>query len=299
MLTQPRTSRDIGWTGWSYSLARFALGTYCAVHFGMLTPWAAELFSSTGVLADGSASPILRAFPNVLAVADGPGLVTGMAALATAASLCVAVGFKDRWAGLLVWYVLACFLGRNPLILNPSLPHIGWLLLAHAAMPSAPAGSVDGWLKPHKAASWTLPRPLFAAGWVVMSVSYAYSGLTKLVSRSWLDGSALLHILHNPLARPGLVRDWALCLPDGVFSALTWGTLALEVGFPLLACHHRTRPWAWLSMVAMHLGLLVFIDFADLSMGMLVLHLFTFEPRWLGLWQPVAVRTSNAPNGAQ
>jgi hypothetical protein len=61
----------------------------------------------------------------------------------------------------------------------------------------------------------------------------------------------------------------------------TWGTLGLEIAFPLLACSLRTRPWAWLSMVAMHIALLVFVDFADLSVGMLVVHLFTFEPRWL------------------
>lgn len=291
------------WSPWLYSAARFALGTYLAVHFGMLIPWAAELFSSAGLMADGQASPLLRAFPNVLALVDAPAMTTGMAIVGCALSVSVALGFKDRWAAVVAWYILACFLGRNPLILNPSLPHIGWLLLAHAAVPTAPRGSVDGWLDPARAAVWHLPRPLLAAGWIVMSGSYLYSGLTKLISPSWLDGSALRHVLENPLARPSALRDAALALPDSAFAVATWGTLGLELVFPLLACHLRTRPWAWLGMVLMHVGLILLIDFADLSAGMLILHLFTFEPRWLtrsaGGSQPAASSSWSARSPAR
>lgn len=269
------------WSPWLYSVARFVLGAYLTVHFGALIPWAPELFSNTGIMQDATASPILHAFPNVLALWDSPFITSAMAITGTVLSVSLALGFKDRWAAIGAWYILACFLGRNPLILNPSMPHIGWLLLAHAAVPAGPKGSLDGWLNPDKADRWHLPRPLFVAGWIVMSASYAYSGLTKLVSPSWLNGTALRHVLENPLARPSAVRDFALTLPDGFFAFATWGTLALEIGFPILACHNRSRPWVWASMVVMHLGLLMFVDFADLSAGMLVLHLFTFEPRWL------------------
>lgn len=34
-------------------------------------------------------------------------------------------------------------------------------------------------------------------------------------------------------------------------------------------------------MVLMHLSLLVLIEFADLSLGMLMLHLFTMDPAWV------------------
>ena len=34
-------------------------------------------------------------------------------------------------------------------------------------------------------------------------------------------------------------------------------------------------------MLAMHVGLLILIDFADLSFGMLMLQLFTFDPKWV------------------
>jgi predicted DCC family thiol-disulfide oxidoreductase YuxK len=34
-------------------------------------------------------------------------------------------------------------------------------------------------------------------------------------------------------------------------------------------------------MLLMHLGLMALIDFADLSLGMVMLHLFTFDPAWV------------------
>jgi hypothetical protein len=38
-------------------------------------------------------------------------------------------------------------------------------------------------------------------------------------------------------------------------------------------------------MVMMHAGLVVVVDFADLSLGMLLLHAFTFDPAWLARWR--------------
>jgi predicted DCC family thiol-disulfide oxidoreductase YuxK len=39
----------------------------------------------------------------------------------------------------------------------------------------------------------------------------------------------------------------------------------------------------------MHLGLIVVIDFADLSLGMVMLHLFTFDPAWLRSQKATAI----------
>jgi len=34
-------------------------------------------------------------------------------------------------------------------------------------------------------------------------------------------------------------------------------------------------------MVCLHVGLMVLVNFADLTMGTLILHLFTFDPTWI------------------
>jgi predicted DCC family thiol-disulfide oxidoreductase YuxK len=270
-----------GWTGGQYSLFRVLFGTYLFVHFAQLVPWGAELFSNRGVLADASASPLLYLFPNVLAVADSPAVVTGL--LAVAAGLCVpfALGWHDRIAAVALWYVWACLFGRYPLIANPGLPYVGWMLLAHAFLPPAPYGSLAARGRLDPGNNWRMPAGVFAVAWVLMALGYTYSGYTKLISPSWLDGTALARVLDNPLARPGPVRDALRALPDWALHLATWTALGLELAFAPLALFRRLRPWVWALMLSMHLGLILILDFADLSLGMVFLHLFTFDPAWI------------------
>lgn len=269
------------WTGGQYSLVRVALASYLAVHFAALVPWSAELFSREGMLPAGSASPLLRLFPNVLALDDGRVTVLTLVALALVASLFLAIGWFDRIAAVVIWYVLACLYGRSPLIANPSLPFVGWLLLAHACLPAAPYGSWAARRRVDPRGEWSMPRPIYAASWIVMAAGYSYSGWTKLLSPSWVDGSAMRRVLTNPLARATWIRTAALALPDFALRFASWGALALELLYLPLALSRRARPWIWTAMLLMHAGLLVLVDFADLSFGMICLHLFTFDPSWV------------------
>jgi len=269
-----------GWTGGQYSLFRAIFGAYLFVHFATLLPWGSELFSSNGILPS-SASPFLTLFPNIFALADTDGAVAGVLAIGTAASIAFALGLYDRVSAVVMWYLLTCLVGRNPLIANPSLPFAGWLLLAHAAMPASPYGSWSARHRTDPRGGWSMPPALFAAAWIVMSAGYTYSGYEKLLSPSWLDGTAVARVLQNPLARPGVVRDLSLAAPDDALRIVTWAVLAIEVLYAPLALLRRARPWIWTAMVAMHVGLIVLVDFAELSLGMLVLQLFTFDPCWV------------------
>lgn len=280
-----------GWTGGQYSLFRAILGTYLTVHFVNLVAWAPELFSSAGMIADARDSPLALLFPNILAWLDAPWFVTVFVAAGAGGSVLLAIGWRDRWAAVGVWYVWACLLGRNPLILNPGLPYVGWILLAHACLPRAPFFSWDARGRIDPGGGWRFAPSLFAAAWIVMAIGYTYSGVTKLNSPSWLDGSALARILDNPLARPGVAREMFLLLPAPLLAVATWGVLLLEIAFAPLALLRRVRPWLWGAMLALHLSLIALIDFADLSLGMVMLHLFTFDPAWIPRRSPGVVET--------
>jgi predicted DCC family thiol-disulfide oxidoreductase YuxK len=273
-----------GWTGGQYSVFRIVFGVYLTIHFAMLLPWGSELFSGEGVLPAANASPLIHLFPNILAISDGPRIVGALLAIAAIASVMLAVGWFDRAAAIVIWYVLACTFGRNPLIANPSLPFVGWLLLAHSMLPPAPYGSIAARRKVDP--RWAMPTPIFAVAWIVMAVGYSYSGYTKLMSPSWVDGTAIARVLSNPLARSTILRTLMLQLPPMLLSITTWGSLGLELLFAALALMRRVRPWLWAAMLSMHVGLLVLIDFADLSFGMIVLHLFTFDPAWVPRYEP-------------
>jgi predicted DCC family thiol-disulfide oxidoreductase YuxK len=270
-----------GWTGGQYSVFRALFGAYLFVHFAELMPWAKEMFSNRGVMPQADASPLLHLFPNILAVCDSPCFVTVFLLVGVLLSVFFAIGYFDRVAALALWYIWACLLGRNPLISNPSLPYVGLLLLAHACLPSAPYGSVGRRGRPDAGSEWRMPQSIFLVVWILMSVGYAYSGYTKLVSPSWIDGTAIARVLANPLARENLLNRALIGLPESILKVITWGALALELSFAPLALFRRTRPYVWGLMLGMHIGLIALIDFADLSIGMLMLHLFTFDPAWI------------------
>jgi hypothetical protein len=249
-------------------------GAYLFVHFAMLLPYGAELFSSSGVLPDRAASPLMRLFPNVLSICDAPSFVIALLAIAAVASIALTIGFHDRAAAVIVWYILACLFCRNPLIGNPSLPFVGWMLLLYAFVPE---------------------RDRLLPAWVVTAIAYSYSGWTKLASPSWVDGTAIAHVLMNPLARPTFLRTAILGLPSPALHLLTWSALALELLYAPLALSRRARPAIWTLMLLMHIGLLALIDFADLSFAMIVVHLFTFDREWVAAWRRMPLRWPARP----
>jgi len=162
---------------------------------------------------------------------------------------------------------------RNNLIINPSLPYIGLLLILCTLIPVG-----EPWSQRPRNSGWQMPREVFICAWVLMAVGYSFSGLTKLDSPSWIDGSALVWLLENPLRRPGILRDLLLNIPEPMQAVLTYGALLAEVAFlPLCICRFG-HFIAWGAMVAMHLGIVMVVDFADLSLGMLVL-LLSMIPR--------------------
>lgn len=258
------------WNWRTFGYFRMILGAYLAIHFAGLVPWAAEVFSGNGMMPS-ALSPLIGMFPNPLGVFEHPWFATGFVVSGVGLSVAFAAGWKDRWVAPVLWFVWACLLGRAPLIANPGIPFVGWLLLWYAAVPRPAAGQLN---------AWRLPEPFFVLAWALMAVGYSFSGVTKLTSPSWLDGSALMWVLESPLARPHGLRAWLLEHPS-VLTVMSYGVLALEVAAAPLATFPRLRPWLWLALVAMHMGILVTIDFADLTIGMLMVHVVTFDPAWL------------------
>ncbi|MGH7152261.1 MAG: hypothetical protein ACREIU_16260, partial [Planctomycetota bacterium] len=234
-----------GWTGGQYSLYRALFGAYLLVHFASLLPWGTDLFSNRGALPVGGASPLFGLFPSPLHVADSPAAVAALLLLAVGASLAFAAGAFDRIAALLLWYLSTSLLDRNPLLANPSLPFVGWLLLAHAFLPPAPFGSLARRGRADPGHEWRLPPSIFAAAWILLALQYAYGGATKLSSPSWVDGTALARVLENPLARPTPLRELLLSFPAPLLEAATFATLGLELAFAPLSLLRRLRPWVW------------------------------------------------------
>jgi predicted DCC family thiol-disulfide oxidoreductase YuxK len=269
------------WSGGQYSLYRAALGAFVCVHFLSLLPYAAEVFASGGAIAVGSLSPLMGILPNPLALYDGAPAVIALIGSGALCGVLLAIGWFDRVAGVLAALVLAWLYQRNPLIANPSLPLLGWLLILHAFVPPRPYGSVAAMRAGGADPRWELPKHLYVAAWVILALAYTHSGYTKLFSPAWTDGQTIRLVLENPLARDHWLRDIALATPPIVLETLTWAVLFIELLFAPLALLRKLRPGLWLAMLLAQLGFLCFLNFADLTFPMLLAHLITFDPRWV------------------
>jgi len=262
-----------------FGIFRILFGLYLGWHFAALIPYGVELFSDIGILGAEGANPFKGSWPtyfNPLFLEGSHQWITPLLITAVVASLCFMLGVLRRFSALFLCIVFSCLFTANPLIANPSLGYMGMLLLLCAVIPVG-----EGYSLSKKSATWAMPHLACFTAWFLLAAGYSFSGVIKLGSPSWIDGSALQHLLENPLARPGLIRDIMLSLPEMFLTIMTWGVLLLEVLFLPLALFKKTRFWAWSLMLLMHIGIMTTVDFADLSMGMIMVHLFTFQRSWL------------------
>ena len=260
---------------YQFAFFRMVFGLYLLVHFLMLIPVASELWSSSGFISDARLNLTYGFFPNILTLISTPFAVTLFVSILALLSFFVMIGFYRRTASLLLWYGWACLFHQNNLILNPGIPMVGWLLLAMALMPKG-----EGWGVEKEDMQWFMPPILYWGAWLIAGTAYTISGLDKAMAPSWQDGSAITHLLNNPLARDYFVRDFLLSSPELFRQILTWSALVLEIGFGFLVLFSSTRLYAWIMIMMMHLGILLIVDFPDLTLGVIMLHLFTFNGKW-------------------
>jgi hypothetical protein len=256
--------------GRHFAVFRILFGAYLCLHFIQLFPHAGELFSREGMLADYRVNFTAGLLPNPLEKWDTPAFCRMFVGMLSVVSCFLAAGVLRRSAALLLWFGWACLFNRNNLISNPSLPYVGLLLLLCVIVPTG-----EPWRLGRRRPGWEMPAMVPVTAWILLAAGYTFSGLWKLSSPSWLDGSALWHVLQNPLARPIPARDWLLSLPPQVLQLMTWSVLAAEVLFLPMCLHLTTRRIAWPGMAVAHVGILLMLDFADLTFGMLMIHLFT------------------------
>lgn len=257
-----------------FAIFRIAMGLFLVSHFLWLLPYGGEIYGPTGMYSSTLPTP----FPNALEWAQSAEQAQAfIGALAVLATLFL-IGCGRRYASLLLWYGWACLTNQTPLLYVPSEGLVGWLLLLCAAIPSG-----ERWtLWPHPSPDWKIPKGAIQAAWIVLGVGYLASGIDKLASPSWHEGSAIRTVLTSPMAYWDLIAREMSKLPGHVIHAMSWSVLALEVGFFWLIWSRRTRPIAWTVMTAMHLGIRATLDLHTVTDPFLIAQILIFDPAWLG-----------------
>jgi hypothetical protein len=259
------------------SIFQFLFGSYLSIHFYQLIAHATELFSRTGMFADPRWSPIYDYFPNIINAIDHSPLLL-KAFLVTLTCLAVLFAFRlvsPRLIALCLWYGWACLFNRNILIANPGLPYVGLLLLAFTLITFTKSNTNEHLELDPQVFPW-----LYWGGWTLYALGYTISGLHKLQSPSWIDGSALRHVLHSPLSRDNWLCRFLLESHPLLLQVSTWASLIAEISFLPLGLFYHTRRVYWILFLVLHLGVLLLVNFTDLTLGVLAMHFFLLDLRW-------------------
>lgn len=96
-----------------------------------------------------------------------------------------------------------------------------------------------------------MPDGLHRLIWIILAAGYGYHGAMGLMSE---EG------------------------PGGRTAA---GAMLFEILFAPLALSRRLRPWLWALMLALQLALCALRGFDSRHAGLVLLHLFAFDPAWI------------------
>ncbi|MDR7384761.1 HTTM domain-containing protein [Promicromonospora iranensis] len=98
---------------------------------------------------------------------------------------------------------------------------------------------------------------------------YVLSGLFKLHGPEWRDGSAVYYPLLLPQFRPWPALADLVAGTGWLVAAVTWGTLALQLTFPLLLLQRHLRAAAVAGAIMMHAGISVVMGLPFFSLFMM------------------------------
>lgn len=214
-----------------------------------------------------------------------------------AATVALLLGWRSRIAAVLVWLGALCFLQRNPSLKNGGDDILKLFAFLLILSPCGAALSLDARRRrkrePEAGPTYIRPWPVRLLQLQLCAI-YFSTGLAKLRGDTWWDGTSV----HNVLNDVAMSR-WSfaqLPLPFWLTAALTWGTLAFEIGFPLFAAFKPTRKWILISGILFHIGIYLTLEVGWFSFYSIAMYAAWVPSAW---WErrtrESAIKTAGTP----
>ncbi len=236
---------------------RRLLGLWTAVYVGLRLPYAEELYGRA----------VLNDAPGRQWIDLGTPAPSLMVALMIVLIVAALVGPWSRRSRCASWLVALLFGALIALECSPprayaALALIQWFLLGFApGQREASGGQASGWGLRMLKLQYT-------------SV-YLFAGLAKLCSPAWWSGAAMIYVLRSP-DYGGRMIPTAAEVPTEVAFGLAWATIIAELFFAVGLWSGRTRRWAMLGVIGLHLSMALTIRISLLFHGLMLLHLVLF-----------------------
>ncbi len=271
-----------------FGITRIALAAYIVTYALLLIPYLIELYSPDGLIFRLQDSVVYNPLLSFLHLRE-PLAIKIVLGMQIAIAIIFGLGLYQKISAFLLWVIHIYFFNLNPYVNSPEYSYIGWLLLVFVVIPQRTGIAV---IKSNS--NWEPPKYLREGAWIILGVSYANSGILKALSPSWLEGTALIKIIADGVNTYFWTSVVAAAAPF-LFFVLTWVVLAIEALAILFVWTNTSRKYFWIASVLMHLGILVMMKFAQVSLGMLVFHLLLFDPRWLADFRQLFVLKQKLP----
>ncbi len=246
---------------------------FCATYLLMLCdfyPVMPLLFGRRGLF--GTMEPLaysLHGWRYLLFAYDSPPALEAWFWLSVLAASCGIAGFKSRLSVAATFLSMLLFRERGPYITFGAdlvLNCIGILLLFSNC---GRKWSIDGLLaKPRRTdAIVEIENWPIKAIQLQIALIYIVTGLKKIQTTPWQDGSAVYYAMHVGSVLKGKSES-PILHHHALMASLTYFTLLMELGFPVLVFCRQTRWLALLSGLALHSGIdaLMSIRFFSLTM---------------------------------
>lgn len=188
---------------------------------------------------------------------------------------CLLLGFLSRpaaWAALL-FHVMWTASGPES---NYGVDTFARIALFICAI--APTGAVFS-LDARRAPMWTSERAARRGLFLLqclLAIAYGFSGYEKALGPDWWNGESIYRAMY--LDSPHMAEFLTSVPFVAVFAG--WGTLALEMGWPLLVWMRPTRRPLLVATMLMHLGILLTIHLVSFCAVMILLNLtlYLYDP---------------------
>lgn len=106
---------------------------------------------------------------------------------------------------------------------------------------------------------------------------YFFSGLDKLMGYNWHNGESVWKALHLPYFNTDFDFNIdALSAYPLLFFFMGWAVILVELLYPFFVFHGKTRPYWLFMVVALHLGILLYLNLYFFAVLMILLNLAAF-----------------------
>jgi len=244
-------------------------------------PFVVDYFSDEGVLS--GRVDVLRSEYRftILDQIGSPNHVIFFYILMIIFTLLLLVGKFSRTSALVVFILLSSFHEKNPMVLNSGDTLMRLMLFYLFIAPSGKCLSLDSikkrknstdsdykeWIK-----GFIWPRRLIQ---IQLALVYLFAFLPK-TGITWREGTAVYYFLANPhFARFNLefLGNFIIFV-----QILTYGTLLIELLFPILIWFKFSRKYMIIAGISLNAGILILSNITFFSLIMIVAHLAFIEP---------------------